>query len=87
MKETSKHLEELNAQFIKVEEKLRDAQDNNETLETKIRESKQKIRSLEVCFVLTAGVLCIYQKNKQQFFIVNIFEQLSNQCSVLCVQP
>ena len=52
MKETSKHLEELNAQFIKVEEKLRDAQDNNETLETKIRESKQKIRSLEVCFVL-----------------------------------
>ena len=52
MKETSKHLEELNAQFIKVEEKLRDAQDNNETLETKIRESKQKIRSLEVCLVL-----------------------------------
>ena len=49
MKESSKQQEELNAQFIKVEEKLRDAQDNNETLETKIREYKQKIRSLEVC--------------------------------------
>ena len=76
MKETSKHLEELNAQFIKVEEKLREAQDNNETLETKIRESKQKIRSLEVCFVLTGGggVFCGFTRKISHIF--DIFEQL-----------
>ena len=81
MKETSKHLEELNAQFIKVEEKLRDAQDNNETLETKIRESKQKIRSLEVCLVLT-GMFCGFTRKISHIF--GIFEQF--QCSVLCPQ-
>ena len=48
MKETSKHLEELNAQFIRLEEQLRDSKDNNETLEKKIKESNQKIRSLQV---------------------------------------